>query len=72
MADTKLMAKINKNISIGAPTPQEGAPSMSTISNSLAVSMAKEAGAPTKVTTGTGCSARSKAYLVNNGLISNE
>lgn len=72
MNNTKLMAKVNKHISIGAPKAPKNAPKMSTISNSQAVSMAKEAGAPTSVTTGTGCSARSKTFLVNNGLISSE
>ena len=66
----KLAAKLAKQVSIGAPKVRKGAPKLSTISNREAVSMAKEAGAPTSVTTGTGCSARSKKFLVNNGLIS--
>ena len=68
----KLAAKLAKQVSIGAPQVRADAPKMSTISNREAVSMAKEAGAPTSVTPGSGCSARSKACLVNNGLISSE
>ena len=72
MNNSKLVAKLNKHISIGAPKVKAGAPTMSSISNREAVTMAKENGAPTSVTSGTGCSARSKAFLVNNGLISSE
>ena len=70
--NSKLAVKLAKQVSIGAPQVRADAPKMSTISNREAVSMAKEAGAPTSVTTGSGCSARSKAFLVNNGLISSE
>ena len=68
----KLAAKLAKQVSIGAPKVRKGAPKMSTISNREAVTMAKENGAPTSVTSGSGCSARSKQFLVNNGLISSE
>ena len=70
--NSKLAAKLAKQVSIGAPQVRADAPKLSTINHREAVSMAKEAGAPTSVTSGTGCGARSKAFLVNNGLISSE
>ena len=70
--NSKMAAKLAKQVSIGAPKVRKGALKLSTINHREAVSMAKEAGAPTSVTSGTGCGARSKAFLVNNGLISSE